>query len=504
MLHATHRTAAVRHGPCLLAGLLWLAAAQAQDGQPSYTNQPDFGLPFVVDESEGPRWSEVQLHLTTDGGRNWRQHATARPSEQRFPFTAPGDGEYGFLVRTVDRQGNAYPPQVRGLPPEVVVVVDTAAPQVTLRPVQAPGGRVGVSWRIEEANLDPASPALEYRTRTDGAWLPVPDFTPAAEGQADWDPQTGTAVQVRLRVADRAGNTAIGERTLPAGGGIPAISTLADRTRPQPPAAGAGPFMAPAQPAVRPLADIPTAAAATPLSAIDGPPGQGVPVRRDGAEVRTLDDLDRHMPRKVVGDVRFDIEYDVTDVGKSGLQKVVLYYSLDNGRTWESYGEDEDQLSPFPVEVTGEGLYPFRMNVVSGVGLGDPPPGPGAEPELWVEVDLTPPAVTVPAPETGDGPARSVLTISWQATDRNLTDKPITLEWSEDRASWRTVAENVENLGRYQWKMPPELPFRFHIRVSAADRAGNVGSAATAEPVLVDHARPKLRILGVQTRDEGF
>ena len=47
--------------------------------------------------------------------------------------------------------------------------------------------------------------------------------------------------------------------------------------------------------------------------------------------------------------------------------------------------------------------------------------------------------------------------------------------------------------------MPESVPYQFHVRVEAADKAGNVGSAETAKPVIVDLSQPKVQVIGVGT-----
>jgi hypothetical protein len=48
--------------------------------------------------------------------------------------------------------------------------------------------------------------------------------------------------------------------------------------------------------------------------------------------------------------------------------------------------------------------------------------------------------------------------------------------------------------------MPINVPFRIYVRVEAADRAGNIGSAQTANPILVDLSKPKVNITTIEPR----
>src|SRR5690606_18090450 len=96
---------------------------------------------------------------------------------------------------------------------------------------------------------------------------------------------------------------------------------------------------------------------------------------------------------RMVNSRSFELDYEVDAIGPSGIAKVELWGSRDGGRTWSSYGVDNDNRSPIRVNVEGEGLYGFRIAVQSGSGLGGQPPRSGDHPELWVGVDLTKPNV---------------------------------------------------------------------------------------------------------------
>jgi hypothetical protein len=151
------------------------------------------------------------------------------------------------------------------------------------------------------------------------------------------------------------------------------------------------------------------------------------------------------------------------------------------------------------VEVDGEGLYGFTLVVRSGVGLGDQPPQVGDPPQVWVEVDLTKPAVRLGPIEVGRGADKGRLTITWTATDKNLGAQPITLSYARQAGGpWEPIASRLENNGRFVWQMPKDVPYQFFVRAEAADRAGNVGADETPRPVSVDLSLPKGVIVNVE------
>jgi hypothetical protein len=150
----------------------------------------------------------------------------------------------------------------------------------------------------------------------------------------------------------------------------------------------------------------------------------------------------------------------------------------------------------------GEGRYGFTIIAKSGVGFSDPPPAVGDEPQLWVEVDETPPAVHLLSAEVGRGPETGTITIRWTAADKFLADKPITISYASADGSpvkqWTTIASNIANDGKYVWKMPDGVPFKMYIKVEAVDQAGNVGKDELQQPMPVDLKIPKVTIIGAE------
>jgi len=310
---------------------------------------------------------------------------------------------------------------------------------------------VGVEWDVRDDNLDTTSLRLEYRLPGIVEWLPLGGEM-AATGQRYWKPAASGAVEVRLKARDRADNW--GEEKTVVGG-----SNLT------------------------------------------------------GSGANNLTGSNNNDSRPIVGDQgvhlvnnkRISLNYEIKEVGPSRVSLVELWLTRD-GRNWQKFKEDTGNgqagpQPPFIVEIGEEGQYGFTLLARSGVGLGERPPQVGDPPQVWVEVDLTKPQVRI----LNVDPPRSVddrnLTISWSASDKNLGRQPITLSYAEQvDGLWTPIASNLENTGRHVWPMPANVPFRLYVRVEAADRAGNVGSAQTANPILVDLSKPKVNILNVEPR----
>jgi hypothetical protein len=208
------------------------------------------------------------------------------------------------------------------------------------------------------------------------------------------------------------------------------------------------------------------------------------------------------------------LEYEVNKFGPSGVGSVELYVTRDDGQKWERYGEGQNLNIPIPtdgrgtgasvrrsltVSLPGEGTYGFYLVVKSGAGLGKPAPKDGATvPQMRVEVDETAPQANLYAP-VPDPQQKDCLILSWTASDRNLAEKPITLQWAERQGGpWETIgAPELPNVGKFTWKLTSQVPPRVYLRLVVRDTAGNMAEAVTPQPILVDLNEPEAQFIGL-------
>lgn len=168
--------------------------------------QPKFQIPFAID-SRGVRPAKIQLWVSTDAGEHWQLHGTQASDAQFFEFRAAAQGEYLFLVQSVDESGAAYPSQARPLR----VVVDTTAPDVELAAEFNVHGQLVVDLSIHDEHLRPDTAELRIRTDRDSDWqeISVADFQ--QQGSVF---QTTTRISLSpcrevalvFRIEDEAGN----------------------------------------------------------------------------------------------------------------------------------------------------------------------------------------------------------------------------------------------------------------------------------------------------------
>ena len=400
---------------------------------PIATRQTLFAIPFKVDKgiSHASEPVEVQLYVSSDLGGSWRLYQQVPPSRSRFLFQARGDGEYWFLIRTLDRAGQVRPRQ--GNQPGLRVVVDTRPPELKLDAFRASGGQVTARWQAADPNLNLESLKIQYRPAGATTWqaLAIDRREVAVQGitrygQLTWWPQAASGrLEIRAEVSDTAGNTTVTHAQVVSEPSSPSPLGPSPGSSPATPPAAAPPATPPAAvpPATSPEATPPAApatvapsddvlpptegpvipgfsAAQPPIGAVAmavNPPLGNQYVAPGMAGVAKRPDpwpSDGRRPRMVNSRV-FELEYKVDAMGPSGIRRLELWGTLDGGRTWSNFGVPKQIKSPLLVGVPKEGLYGFRVAVENGAGVWSGRPRPGDPPDVWVGVDLTKPSVHI-------------------------------------------------------------------------------------------------------------
>jgi hypothetical protein len=221
---------------------------------------------------------------------------------------------------------------------------------------------------------------------------------------------------------------------------------------------------------------------------------------------------------QVINYYAFDLGYDIESRGPSGISRVDLWVTRDDGRTWLKWSQHDGKGGSVRVNLNApanpqpEGAYGFRVVVVSGAGLSDREPAPGDAPDMRVVVDVTRPTLDL-FPPSSDPANPDTLVIQWRAADKNFGEDPITIEWSDKPTGpWQPVAaagdvvqvgtdpprpRGLPNTGQYAWRVPAGLPPRVYLKVTARDAAGNEHTVVTRDPILVDLVKPRAKISGI-------
>jgi hypothetical protein len=494
------------------------ALAAAQTPAPAmprkvYTNKTAFKLPLQVDERERGWLQTIQLYVKTNPAEPWALRDSISPSQREFVYRVPQDGEYWFTLVTVDKNGKPSPADINAEPPGLIVVVDRQAPEVDVHPVALGAGMSCLLCEVRDANPDPARTRLEFQA-PDHSWQPL---EPVADQPGCFrvpEPSVLRGV-VRATAADRAGNVTMREVNLQTGAGPSLVeagavqpATLevqASPAQPRPTTLPPEVHSAPAAPAAAPAVPTPTPAAPAPAESkatagtADPKPAPPAPVEVRAEKVAAPSPASAAGPvRQFVNSTHVTLKYQIDQLGPSGLGRVEVWMTRDDGQNWTRLCEDSKRQSPVEIDLPGEGSFGVSVVVANGNGQGGEPPVKGDVPDWKLEVDTTKPAVQVFTARAGTGPEAGTLGITWTANDKNLKPEPIDLLYANrPEGPWQTIARGLKNDGSYRWPLPKDSADDFYVRMEVTDLAGNSTVVQTPQPIVVDRTRPKAKVVGV-------
>src|SRR5262249_24410663 len=78
--------------------------------------------------------------------------------------------------------------------------------------------------------------------------------------------------------------------------------------------------------------------------------------------------------KQLVNQLHAVLDYRIDQIGPSGVRKVEVWLTADEGKTWQRLCEDPDRRSPVEFELPREGTYGVCLVVTNGNGPGAPAP----------------------------------------------------------------------------------------------------------------------------------
>ncbi len=487
---------------------------------------------------------EALLFVSRDGGNLYEIGDRIDPAKTtEFNYSAKEDGEYWVQLQLVFKDGRLEPKDPSKLPPAEKVVIDTVKPVVVITSAEMSGEEAVVEWRIDDKHPADVNTRVWYKTAGtgDSAWQEVP-ATAVSKRTARFKPAAAGPLTVQVTTADLARNIGHMNKDVkgpitttsgstPAAGGIPttpaapggfdaAPTPPTGLAPPKEPFTPSGPLpgvnFGPEPSAARPAPTQPiqppfTTEALKPIATSTNP--QPVPLTpAPAAGIPAVEAPTAQYSRNP----RFELNYTL-DSGASGVARVDLYVSRDDGRSWVRWSQHDGRETPLKVVLDTrfnkelEGDYGFMLVPVSGAGLSEGAPVANTAPELKVRIDTTAPVIKVYAP-TADPNNKAALMLNWEATDKNLGRDPVAIEYAESpQGPWKSVTgtdgptpTRIENSGSYSWQPPLNLATpKVYLRFAAWDLAGNKSEVTTPQPILVDLTKPKARIQGISAGPAG-
>ncbi len=211
----------VRCRAALVGALLAWAGIQGEEPavRVQYSNNRHLVVQYKVrDSMTEDNVLQSRLYYTLNSGISWRFYGLDPDGRSPMEFLADNDGLYGFKVGSVDRAGHEESAPTAGTPPDILVLVDTAAPRVRLLSPAAgelweAGTRRLLRWEAEDEALEEGNCVTLYSSAgSEGNWHEIASGLPA-RGQFAWtvpDSESGE-VFLKVRVMDLARNAATSE-----------------------------------------------------------------------------------------------------------------------------------------------------------------------------------------------------------------------------------------------------------------------------------------------------
>ena len=472
----------------VMAAWILTAHASAQSPAPPaatpskiFTRNKSFCLPIALDANERAKVQNVQLYVRNGPNDPWMLKYTVPPTRTEFDYSVPQDGEYGFTIVTLKQNDKLSRADLARMVPGLIVVVDSQPPDIALRTLPPTAQGLAVECKVRDANPDPTRLKMEFQT-ADRTWQVL---TPSPQ-DASIFPLPGTVAKdsiVRATATDRAGNStmrvlsidgAVTQAPMPRLKDSMAVSdVLESRAEKISPAVSEQVRTAP-PPLAEPIKQ-PTPFVAEPPAAASG--------------------------RQLINSTHVTLEYQIEQQGPTGVSKVEVWMTRDDGQTWQRLCDDPDHQSPVEFDLPGDGQYGVSLVATNGSGFGAKPPARGDAPDYLLEVDTTKPVAQLLSAKPSAGDAGAVLLITWVAHDLNLGETPVDLYYAlRSSGPWLPLAKGIKNDGNHLCHLPPDVGPEFYVRMEVTDRAGNMERCDWPEPIRIDTAKPKARVVRVRAR----
>ncbi len=212
-------------------------------------------------------------------------------------------------------------------------------------------------------------------------------------------------------------------------------------------------------------------------------------------------------------DVEFDFE--VTKEGRAGVKAVSLWMREMSRQVFVQIEPSAElpgwkEIVTLPVKPDADpklkwnlpydGSFEFRLQLTGENGRKSVEFALKTQPEMVIVLDTKPPVlkdVKLEPPANGEKHA----VIRWTATDANLGEKCVTLEYEQKAGGWAKIADGAMNSGSYSWALDDKLPVSTRVRVTVTDLAGNSTAVVSEAPTNLDSVVPEGRLTGVRAVD---
>lgn len=429
----------------MLSLILLVSGAAFADG---FTPPPDtpvvpwtrFSIQYAI--RRVGELSRVEFYITTDGGQTWEKYGDDPDMQSPMLVTVDGDGVYGFYTVAVGPNQRGDRPPRPGTPPDSFIIVDRTPPEARwLSPSEDELlGPGGITLAWEAEDANfGPTPVSIQYSTNEGASWLPLRENLPAVGRFTWEPPLQAGNQISFRLLAR-------DRA----GNARAVTNHS-------------------------------------MVRIDTLPPTARIIRPTQSSSRTI-----------------ELEYAATDnEGGTGVAKVDLYATYDEGRTWRHVQTDTELRGRlrFHSEI-GNGPVGLKLVATDRANNRSPLPRAGTVPPFVVMIDTVPPNVQISQGFTGGRDeirGGEPVVVQWSATDPHIDENSSMLEFSANAGQdWVVVARNLPVNQPYYWTPPADTNSReCFLRVTVSDTFGNRG-VAVSQVFGVNRRPPSTRIEDIE------
>ena len=188
------------------------------------------------------------------------------------------------------------------------------------------------------------------------------------------------------------------------------------------------------------------------------------------------------IPSRAIASHTFKLSLKPKDNESQDARTADLYITRFPNSGWIYEGEcqpvkdNTDKKFSRVVTVQTDGDYYFTSRGGDAAGIASPP-HQSDTPQIKVTVDTEQPKVKFLAPlkdtvlQDGEN-----IRIEWIASDKNLALTPIAIFYTDGKSgTWQKITSAQPNTGHYQWQVPLAEYQNLKFKITARDRAGNIG-----------------------------
>ncbi|TVR42610.1 MAG: hypothetical protein EA402_11395 [Planctomycetota bacterium] len=183
------------------------------------------------------------------------------------------------------------------------------------------------------------------------------------------------------------------------------------------------------------------------------------------------------------------------DAGPAGMKSVQLWYSNDEGVTWnEGPARNEEPWESLAWRAPADGRFLLNLLATDRSGNSTPLPASAKDAQSTILIDTVAPVITLASPigvrqaGSGESSLRRIykpgdrVTVQFAVKDENIGEDAASVQIQlEQGAPWQSLGSGLPADRPFTFAIPDANTDTARIRVQVLDRAGNLGEAIAGE-----------------------